>query len=98
VDLLAFPTAEQPAWRKPVLALDLENREEPEAITYTLWKVCAVRVAWGGVFCYRREPAAIGEPLRELSDGVMWPMEPEHNVENCRAMSGRMKTNWRGAM
>jgi len=80
VDLLAFPAAERPAWRKPVLALELENREEPEAIAYALWKVCAVRVEWGGVFCYRREPTAVGELLRVLSDGVMRPMEPEHDV------------------
>jgi hypothetical protein len=80
VDLLAFPAAEQPSWRKPILALELENREEPEVIAYALWKVCAVRVAWGGAFCYRREPAAIGELLRALSDGVMRPMEPEHDV------------------
>jgi len=33
-----------------------------------------------GVFCYRREPAAVGELLRELSEGVMRTMEPEHDV------------------
>jgi hypothetical protein len=42
--------------------------------------VCAVRAAWGGIFCYRQEPGAIGELLRALSEGVMRPMEPEHDV------------------
>lgn len=80
VDILAFPQTNKPQWRKPVLALELENSQKTEIIAYALWKVCMVRVEWGGVFCYRKEPEAIGELLRELRESVMKYVEPDHGI------------------
>uniref|UniRef100_A0A7C5VEN2 Uncharacterized protein n=1 Tax=Thermus caliditerrae TaxID=1330700 RepID=A0A7C5VEN2_9DEIN len=70
LDVLAFPKGESPRWVKPVLAFELENSQKEEVIAYALWKVCMVRVAWGGVFCYRREPEQVGEILPTLAEVV----------------------------
>jgi hypothetical protein len=80
VDLLAFPKACEPGWKKPVLAFELENQPETDIIAYALWKICMVRVQWGGVFCYRREPEVIRGLLQELTEGVMKAVQPEHDV------------------
>lgn len=70
LDVLAFPKGEAPRWVKPVIAFELENSQKEEAIAYALWKVCMVRVAWGGVFCYRKEPDQAGEILPALAEVV----------------------------
>lgn len=70
LDVLAFPKAESPRWAKPVIAFELENRPQEAVIAYALWKVCMVRVAWGGVFCYRKEPDQVGEILPALTEVV----------------------------
>lgn len=80
IDLLAFPKGNEPRWKKPTLAFELENRRELDAIAYALWKVCILRAQWGGAFCYRQKPEAIGELLRDLTKGVMKVVQPEHEV------------------
>lgn len=70
LDVLPFPKGESPRWVKPVIAFELENSQKEEAVAYALWKVCMVRVAWGGVFCYRQEPDQVGEILPELAEVV----------------------------
>ncbi len=76
VDVMAFPRADRPTWRKPVAAFELENRPETEAISYSVWKVSAVRCSLGGVFCYRRQPEEIGDLLIGLTQGVMAALYP----------------------
>jgi|UniRef100_A0A7C2B869 hypothetical protein len=70
LDVLAFPAGESSWWVRPVMAFELENRTRVASIAYALWKVCMVRVAWGGVFCYRKDPDQIGELLRILTEVV----------------------------
>ncbi len=70
LDVLAFPKRGSPRWTKPVMAFELENSPHEAAIAYALWRVCMVRVAWGGVFCYQREPDQVGEIPRALADLV----------------------------
>ncbi len=70
LDVLAFPKGESPRWPRPVMAFELENRSKQEAIAYAVWKVSMVRVAWGGVFCYRREPDQVREILPALAEVV----------------------------
>lgn len=70
LDVLAFPAGESSWWVRPVMAFELENRTRVASIAYALWKVCIVRVAWGGVFCYRKDPDQIGELLRILAEVV----------------------------
>lgn len=70
LDVLAFPKGDAPRWVKPVMAFELENSPKEEVIAYALWKVCMVRVAGGGVFCYRREPDQVGEILPTLAEVV----------------------------
>ncbi len=71
IDVMAFPAADRPAWRRPVAALELENRPELEAVAYSVWKVSLVRCAFGGVFCYRQRAEEIGQLLADLTCGVM---------------------------
>ncbi len=82
VDVMAFPHADRPTWRKPVAAFELENRPETEAISYSVWKVSAVRCSLGGVFCYRKHPEEIGGLLADLTGGVMAGLSsPRHPHE-----------------
>ncbi len=76
LDVLAFPKGESPRWAKPVMAFELENRPQEAAIAYALWKVCMVRVPWGGVFCYCREPDQVGKILPALAE-VVRALAPE---------------------
>ncbi len=71
VDVMAFPSKVQPRWQRPVAVFELENQLDPEAISYSLWKVSVIRCAFGGVFCYRREPEGAKELLVGLARGVM---------------------------
>jgi len=80
VDLLAFPKAGKPKWLRPVLALELENRKKIDAIAYSLWKVCLLRVSWGGVFCYRAKPEQIKDLVEKLTEEVMKEIAPEHDI------------------
>ena len=71
IDVMAFPKADRPGWRRPVAVFELENRQELEAISYSIWKVSVVRCSLGGVFCYRRQPEEIKDLLSGISQGVM---------------------------
>lgn len=74
VDVMAFPRADRPGWRRPVAAFELENRLDLEAISYSVWKVSVVRCFFGGVFCYRQQPEGIKDLLVGLTQGVMAEM------------------------
>ncbi len=76
VDVMAFPRADRPTWRKPVAAFELENRLELEAIAYSVWKVSVVRCFFGGVFCYRQQAEGIKDLLVDLTQGVMADLYP----------------------
>lgn len=76
VDVMAFPRADRPGWRKPVAAFELENRLDLEAISYSVWKVSVVRCFFGGVFCYRQQPEGIRDLLTGLTQGVMAELHP----------------------
>ncbi len=58
-------------WRLPVAVFELENREDLDIVAYSLWKVCVVRSALKGVFCYRYYSEDIPGLLRSLADSVM---------------------------
>ena len=76
MDVMAFPRTDRPCWRRPVAAFELENRPEPEAIAYSVWKVSMVRCSFGGVFCYRRKLEEIPELLRALAQEVLSRLHP----------------------
>lgn len=76
IDVMAFPRADRPGWRRPVAAFELENRTDLEAISYSVWKVSMLRCRFGGVFCYRRQPEEIKDLLVGLTQGVMAEMHP----------------------
>lgn len=76
IDVMAFPRADRPGWRKPVAAFELENRLDLEAISYSVWKVSVVRCFFGGVFCYRQQPEGIKDLLVGLTQGVMAELHP----------------------
>lgn len=80
IDLLVFPNTNRAIWRKPIIAFELENGREINAIAYALWKICMVRVEWGAIFCYREDSELIGYLLRYLTDNVMKPIRPEHDI------------------
>ncbi len=71
VDVMAFPRADRPGWRRPVAIFELENKQELKAISYSMWKIIMVRSSFGGVFCYCKKPEEIGELLLGLAEGVM---------------------------
>jgi len=75
IDVMAFPQAKSPGWRKPVAAFELENRVDEEIIAYSLWKVSLIRCHLAGVFCYRENPEEIGSLLDFLAHKVMGRIE-----------------------
>lgn len=75
IDVMAFPKADRPGWRRPVAVFELENQQDLEAISYSIWKVSMVRCSFGGVFCYRRQPEEIKDLLSGINQGVMREMD-----------------------
>ena len=71
IDVMAFSEGDYQRWRTPVAVFELENRPEPAAVSYSLWKVTMVRAALRCVFCYRRQPEGMGALIADLTQGVM---------------------------
>jgi hypothetical protein len=71
IDVMAFPRADRPGWRRPVAVFELENQLNEEIIAYSLWKVSLIRCHMSAVFCYRQNPDEIGNLLSALTIGVM---------------------------
>lgn len=80
IDVMAFPQASALDWRWPVAAFELENRADLDQIAYSVWKVCVIRCAFGGVFCYRQSPEQIGPLVQALAQGIMARLQPEMQV------------------
>lgn len=86
VNVMAFPRADHPGWRKPIAAFELENRTDLEAIAYSVWKVSVVRCPFAGVFCYRRQPEEIKDLLVGLTRGVMMEIHPPTERDEVRIL------------
>jgi len=84
LDVIAFDK-ESPrsasGWRLPVAVFELENREDEDFIAYSLWKVMAIRCAWRGVFCYRRQSGKVPALAASLVP-VVNALEVSRNEEN----------------
>ncbi len=88
VDVMAFPRADRVGWRRPVAALELENRADLETVAYSVWKVGVVRCPFGGVFCYRRQPEEIKGLLVGLTQGVMSQIFPPVERPEAKILPG----------
>ncbi|WP_448594947.1 hypothetical protein [Thermoflexus hugenholtzii] len=77
LDIMAFPSAPEVPWPRPVAVFELENQEREEIIAYALWKVTLIRCPLKGVFGYRQKSEEIGKLLRALSAQVLAGTEAE---------------------
>lgn len=64
-------------WQLPVAIFELENRRDIELVSYSLWKVNAIRCRLRGVFCYREVSEEIPSFIRELRDSTMLSLDPD---------------------
>lgn len=94
IDVMVFPRADRPGWRRPVAAFELENRQDLDAVSYSAWKVSLVRCLFGAVFCYCQQPEGLKDLIIGLTEGVMTEMHSpriEHESKLLLVVGTRSK-------
>ncbi len=74
LDIAAFQSSVDPKslhWQLPIAVFELENTRDINLVSYSLWKVCAVRSNLKAVFCYCSHASEIPNLLESLSKSVM---------------------------
>ena len=81
LDVIAFESSSPETasrWRLPIAVFELENRDNLDIISYSIWKVIVVRCALRGVFCYCRKPNEVQRLVATLGQTVVNGLEINH--------------------
>lgn len=80
IDVMAFPDNTS-RWQFPIAVFELENKRDPNYISYALWKLLCVRAPLRVLFCYRPTPKEGSNLVSLLNREVIQPISVEERVK-----------------
>jgi hypothetical protein len=80
LDIMAFNKG-RARWQFPIAVFELENKRDPNYISYALWKLLCVRASLRVLFCYRPTPKEGSDLVSLLNQEVIQPIPVEERVK-----------------
>ncbi|NLH78501.1 MAG: hypothetical protein GX465_15830 [Acidobacteria bacterium] len=80
IDVMAFSDSIT-KWQFPIAVFELENKRDPNYISYALWKLLCVRAPLRVLFCYRPTPKEGSDLVSLLNREVIQPIPIEERVK-----------------